>query len=181
GCRRSGAPRRRPGGSGGEWKRISKMINRNLYKRLERLESRARAVSVPDGIRLVLVNDGTPGGLTCVWGLDGRLVWWNPPEGCKVGELLEDTDNPEARSLRGMVADEMRIVIIGARGGREAGPTTARGPDGRLVWLGPPEGSRGGEPIEDHLTRSPGRRASAGNHSSSRTRREGAGDPGLTA
>ena len=157
------------------------MTNRNLYKRLERLEARALAVSAPDGFRLVMVNGGTPGGLTSVRGPDGRDVWWNPPEGCKVGELLENSDSPEARSLRGMVPDEMRIVFMAARDGREAGPTTSRGPDGRLVWLEPPEGSRVGEPIEDHLTRSLGRRASSGNNSSSWTRREGAGDPGLKA
>ena len=52
------------------------MINRNLHKRLERLEAGARAATVP---RFVLINGGTPGGLTCVWGPDGQLVWWNPP------------------------------------------------------------------------------------------------------
>jgi hypothetical protein len=34
------------------------MINRNLYKRLERLEARARVVTVP---RFVVINGGTPG------------------------------------------------------------------------------------------------------------------------
>ena len=76
-------------------------------------------------MRFVIVNGGEPGGLTCVWGPDGRHVWWNPPEGCKVRDLLEDTYSP----------CEMRVVIIGARDGRDAGPTTVMGPDGRLVWL----------------------------------------------
>jgi hypothetical protein len=126
------------------------MIKRNLYRRLEQLEACAPAAPVPE---FVVVNAGTPGGVTCVWGPDGRLVWWNPPKGCKVGELLEDSESPEARSLRGMAPDEMRVVIIGARDGRDAGPTTVIGPDGRLVWLEPPEGSQAGQPIEDHLTR----------------------------
>jgi hypothetical protein len=141
--------------------RLSKMINRNLYKRLERLEGRARVVTVP---RFVVVNSGTPGGPTCVPGPDGRLVWWNPTEGCRVGELLEDSENP---------AVEMRVVLTVART-----PTTVTGPDGRLVWLEPPEGSSAGEAIEDHPTKFICRRAFiSGNNSSSRPRRERAEDP----
>jgi hypothetical protein len=132
------------------------MINRNLYRRLERLEAGARAATVP---RFVVINGGTPGGRTCVWGPDGELVWWNPPAGCKVGELFADSDNPEV---------EMRVVLIGARDGREPGPTTVRGPDGRLVWMEPPEGCKAGELIEDHLTKFICRRPSSSNNSPSR-------------
>jgi hypothetical protein len=131
------------------------MIKRELYRRLERLEACVRAVTVP---RYVVINGGTPGGPTCVWGPDDRLVWWNPPEGCEVGELLDDSENPEV---------ERRVVLIGARNGKEPGPTTVMGPDGRLVWLEPPEGARAGEPIEDHLTKFICRRPSSGNNSSS--------------
>ena len=47
------------------------MINRNLYKRLERLEARAMAPGVSGGLRIVLVNDGTPGA-TRRWASKGR-------------------------------------------------------------------------------------------------------------
>jgi hypothetical protein len=110
------------------------MINRNLHKRLEKLEARAQDAIAP---RFVVVNGRTPGGATCVRGPDGRQVWWNPPEGCKSGELLG-----------GESSDGMFIVILGVRGGADAQPTTAMGPDGRLVWLDPPEGCKAGEPIE---------------------------------
>lgn len=140
------------------------MINRNLYRRLERLEASARAAIVP---RFVLINGGTPGGLTCVRGPDGRFVWWNPPEGCKVGELLEDSYNPQV---------EMRVILDVARNGGDRGPTTVKGPDGRLVWLEPPEGYRAGEPIEDHLTKFICRRPYSSSNSSSWTRRDRAAD-----
>jgi hypothetical protein len=44
-----------------------------------------------------------------------------------------------------------RLVLINE--GTAAGLTSVWGPDGRLVWLEPPEGYRAGEPIEDHLTK----------------------------
>ena len=71
------------------------MINRNLYKRLERLEGLAMAAGVPDEVRMVFVNGGSlrP---ACVIGPDGRYVWWKPPEGCQEGEPIEDSaDDPE--------------------------------------------------------------------------------------
>jgi hypothetical protein len=114
--------------------RISKMINRNLYKRLERLEARVQDAIPP---RHEVVNSQTPGGPTCVRGPDGRQVWWNPPEGCKSGEPLD-----------GVSSEGMHIVVMGVRGGRDAAPTTAIGPDGQVVWLDPPEGCQAGEPIE---------------------------------
>jgi hypothetical protein len=125
------------------------MIKRDLYKRLERLETRALVAADAAGIRLVFVNDGTPGGLTCVRGPDGRHVWWNPPEGCKVGDLLEDRDKPASRLFPARVPCGMRVIFVAARDGREAGPTTVIGPDGRHVWREPPEGCKEGELIED--------------------------------
>jgi hypothetical protein len=85
-----------------------------------------------------------------------------------VGELLEDSENPDA---------ELRVVISNARTVRESGPTTVMGPDGRLVWLEPPEGSSAGEAIEDHLTKFIPLTASSANNSSSRPRRDCAEDP----
>jgi len=110
------------------------MINRNFYKRLERLETRAQDAIPP---RFVVVNGGEPGGATSVRGPDGRPVWWNPPEGFKAGEPL-DAISP----------CEVFIVVLQTRGGPDVTATTARGPDGRLVWLNPPEGCKAGEPIE---------------------------------
>ena len=131
------------------------MISRNLYKRLERLEARALAASGRGGIRVAFVNSGSARP-ACVIGPDGRYVWWKPPEGCKVGKLVEDSDNPETGGfLTG--ADRLLLVQFVAPG-RSAEPTTVMGPDGRLVWLEPPEGCKEGEPIEDST-----------------------GDPGLTA
>lgn len=63
------------------------MIKRNLYRRLEQLEACAPAAPVPE---FVVVNAGTPGGVTCVWGPDGRLVWLEPPEGSQAGQPIED-------------------------------------------------------------------------------------------
>jgi hypothetical protein len=123
------------------------MINKGLYKRLERLESRALSASGTVA-PLEFINNGTPGGLKSVRGPDGRHVWWNPPEGCKVGELLEDGEARQARSLRGTVP-HFRILLIDAENGKEVGPTTVAGPDDRLVWLEPPAGCKAGEPIED--------------------------------
>src|SRR5579872_2277719 len=110
------------------------MINRNLRKRLERLETRAEDAIAP---RYVVVNSREPGGATCVRGPDGRPVWWNPPEGCKVGEPLD-----------GVSSSGMYIVVLTLRGGPDAEPTTAIGPEGRLVWVNPPDGCQVGEPIE---------------------------------
>jgi len=121
------------------------MISRALYKRLERLEARAWAEAVPVEDRLTFVNFGTPGGLTSVRGPDGRQVWWNPPAGCKVGELLEDSENSGVGLVRGRVPNRCRVMF----GHPDWGPTTVMGTDGRLVWLKPPEGCKEGEPIED--------------------------------
>ena len=123
------------------------MINRNLYKRLERLEALAMAAGVSDEHRMVFVNGGSlrP---ACVIGPDGRYVWWKPPEGCRVGELVEDRSPPvRARSSQAGVPDTIIIGFVDGQGGK--GPTTVIGPDGRLVWLEPPEGCQEGEPIED--------------------------------
>ena len=58
--------------------------------------------------------------------------------------------------------------------------TCVWGPDGRLVWLEPPEGSKAGELIEDHLTKFICRWPSSSNNSPSRTRRDRAADTGFT-
>jgi hypothetical protein len=123
--------------------RKSKMINRNLYKRLERLEARSLAASVPEENRIVFVNGGSlrP---ACVIGPDGRFVWWRPPAGYKVGELIEDSE-----TRPGLYGVPARILVGFADDEGGAGPTTLRGPDKRLVWLKPPKGCKEDEPIED--------------------------------
>jgi hypothetical protein len=134
-------------------KRISKMISRNLYKRLERLEADARRACGRGGIKVAFVNSGMRP--ACVIGPDGSHIWWKPPEGRKVGEPVQDPDDFDARGFRSG-ADRLLLISF-VRPGNEAGrtavqipePTTVRGPDGRLVWLEPPEGYEEGEPIED--------------------------------
>jgi hypothetical protein len=120
------------------------MTKRNLAKRLDRLEALAREVR--DRMCPVIMaysNGGPAQGPTVVIGPDGRFVWWKPPAGFKVGELAHRGDDPEGRLLQ---AEVPLLFIVGC--GRK-GPTTAIGPDGRLVWLEPPEGCKAGEPIED--------------------------------
>jgi hypothetical protein len=126
------------------------MNRRNLSRRLDRLEALAPRWN-PTEIEVVFVNDGQPGGLRSVRGPDDRHVWWNPPEGCKVGELIEDSVTPraEARLLGGHVLHKMSVVFMEGREGGPGGPKAEPGPDGRLVWLEPPEGCQAGEPIED--------------------------------
>jgi hypothetical protein len=58
-------------GESGAPERRSKMIHRNLYKRLERLEDSAREATVPG---LVLINEGTAAGLISVLGAAGSFV-----------------------------------------------------------------------------------------------------------
>jgi hypothetical protein len=108
------------------------MINRNLYKRLERLEAQALAARGGDENIIAFVNGGSlrP---ACVIGPDGAYVWWKPPEGCKVSDLV----------------DPQMMLVAFADPGDEMEPTTVMGPDGRLVWLEPPQGHKEGEPIED--------------------------------
>jgi hypothetical protein len=85
------------------------MIKRNLYKRLERLEALTTAAGGYDEITIAFVNGGSVRP-ACVIGPEGRYVWWKPPEGCKVGELVEDRDTPEAPAT---------IIIGFADGGGE--------------------------------------------------------------
>jgi hypothetical protein len=126
------------------------MNRRNLSRRLDRLEALAPRWNPPD-IEIVFVNDGEPGGLRSVRGPDDRHVWWNPPAGCKVGELIEDSVTPraEARLLGGHVLHKMSVVFMEGREGGPGGPKAEPGPDGRLVWSEPAEGCQVGEPIED--------------------------------
>jgi hypothetical protein len=86
----------------------------------------------------------------CVVGPDGRYmryIWWKPPEGCQVGELVEDCRNPESRWF----VPELSLLILVAfvAPGHSKGPSTVIAPDGRLVWLEPPLHLKAGEPIED--------------------------------
>jgi hypothetical protein len=128
-------------------KEVMIMNKRNLEKRLERLEAGVQRRNYK--LTFEFVNDSSPGGLTSVSGPDGREVWWNPPAGCKVGELVEG-EKPAVRRSPRAGPHLFRILYMTGKGG----PTTLLGPDGRLVWLEPPEGSKAGEAIEDHPTRS---------------------------
>src|SRR5580704_8878758 len=128
-----------------ETERKSEMNRRNFTKRLDRLEALALRLN-PPRIRIEFVNDRTPGGLRSVRGPDDRHVWWNPPEGGKVGELLEDSDTPRDE-MRSKIPELISVVFI-----RPRGPKAVPGPDGRFVWLEPPKGCEVGEPIEDSAT-----------------------------
>jgi hypothetical protein len=114
------------------------MIKRSLYRRLERLEARVQADRAVLRYRVLFVGGGPAGELATVIGPDGRMVWWNPPEGSEVGGLAHERSNFE---------DGLRHLEITFEG-KEV-PTTVRGPDGRLVWAHPPVGGKEGEPIED--------------------------------
>jgi hypothetical protein len=76
-------------------RRISKMNKGNLQRRLHLVEARALIAStMPSDIRIVFchASDGRPAGIS-VFGPDGRLVWLEPPEGSREGELVRETDN----------------------------------------------------------------------------------------
>jgi hypothetical protein len=64
----------------------------SLRRRLERVESRASQSTMP-GIRIVFCHarDGRPTGVS-VFGPGGRLVWLEPPAGCREGELVPEED-----------------------------------------------------------------------------------------
>jgi hypothetical protein len=67
------------------------MTTTSYRKRLERLEAgilRRTPEKLPS---FTVVNASGSGAPSSVIGPDGRDVWWNPPEGHKVGELLEDS------------------------------------------------------------------------------------------
>lgn len=138
----------RAGPRGGMLVKGPKMIGRNLNKRLDRLEARVladRAKFMRPRYILAHIYGGPAEGPICVAAPDGRDVWWKPPAGCKVGdELAKCGDDPESDLL------PVYVVVCESRipGGGKA-PTTAIGPDGRLVWLEPPAGCKAGEPIED--------------------------------
>ena len=70
------------------------MIKKNIYRRLERLEARVSPACRAPVIRTLYAHsrDGKPAGLSVI-GPDGRHVWWEPPEGCKKGEPVEDSQN----------------------------------------------------------------------------------------
>jgi hypothetical protein len=69
------------------------------------------------------------------------------------GNLQRRLERAEARALRTLaVPSGIRIVFCHARDGRPAG-ISEFGPDGRLVWLEPPEGSREGEYVNEECAR----------------------------
>jgi hypothetical protein len=122
------------------------MSRSNVSKRLDRLEALMGAARAADGIRVAFINSASlrP---ACVVGPYGRYIWWKPPEGYKVGELVEDCHNPESP---GFLPELSRLILVAFQApGRSGGPTTVIAPDGRLVWLEPPLHLRAGEPIED--------------------------------
>jgi hypothetical protein len=75
--------------------RISKMTKGNHQRRLQLVEARAvQASTMPSDIRIVFCHarDGRPAGIS-VWGPDGSLVWLEPPEGSREGELVTEAGN----------------------------------------------------------------------------------------
>jgi hypothetical protein len=70
------------------------MIKRIFYRRLERLEASVLAATRLPVYKTVYAHlrDGKPAGSSVI-GPDGRHVWWEPPEGCKEGEPVEDSRN----------------------------------------------------------------------------------------
>jgi hypothetical protein len=70
------------------------MIKRILYRRLERLEARVLSGGRVPVFKTVYahVRDGKAAGSSVIRP-DGRHVWWEPPEGCKEGEPVEDSQN----------------------------------------------------------------------------------------
>jgi len=75
-----------------ENERISKMIKRNLYRRLEQLEAHVMPDERAPLFQLVYAHprDGKPA-CSSVVEPDGRRVWLEPPEGCKKGEPVENS------------------------------------------------------------------------------------------
>jgi hypothetical protein len=68
----------------------------NLNKQLERIEARvSQASAVPSGIRIVFCHarEGRPAGIS-VFGPGSRLVWLEPPAGCREGELVHEEGQP---------------------------------------------------------------------------------------
>jgi hypothetical protein len=65
----------------------------SLRRRLERVESRASQTSTMTGIRIVFCHarEGRPTGVS-VLGPGGRLVWLDPPAGCREGEQVQEED-----------------------------------------------------------------------------------------
>ncbi len=137
------------------------MNTKNLYRRLERLEALALAVRSSGRVRVLFV-DGDPKNPTTMVGPDGQLVWWRPPEGRKMGEPLKG--NLGTRMLRTGGLHEI-VVMFGT--GMD-GPTTVIGPNGRLVWLKPPEGCKEGETVDergqDHVAKDPSCALRQGDH-----------------
>jgi hypothetical protein len=120
------------------------MNRRNLHRRLDRLEARWYRARWSPG-KLSFVNSGHPEDAATMIGPDGQLVWWRPPEGCKMGEPLEPPHALETRRTRGEVPGGCRIIF----GDPMRGPTTVVAPDGRLLWLKPPEGYKEGEAVDE--------------------------------
>jgi hypothetical protein len=76
------------GAESGEPQAKSPAIGRSLYQRVQRLSARLRHAYSAGGIdKVIFVRaiDGRPAG-SCEKSPDGRLVWLDPPVGCKAGE-----------------------------------------------------------------------------------------------
>jgi hypothetical protein len=77
--------------AGGEPPVTSKTITRVLYQRVQQFRARALQSTGPVLAPLTFVRaiDGRPAG-SSVKGPDGRLVWLDPPAGCKAGDPVDD-------------------------------------------------------------------------------------------
>ena len=73
----------------------------NLQSRLQRIEGRAlQVLTMPSHIRVVFCHalDGRPAG-TSEMRPDGRLVWLEPPEGSREGELVTEEEQSDQNRM----------------------------------------------------------------------------------
>jgi hypothetical protein len=85
--------------------------------------------------------------------LSGRPVRQAPAEGCPTGEPVREEKKPGSVWSDGPIGSELpykvpeiTVEFWHSENGLPAG-TSVNGPDGRLVWLDPPEGCQKGEPV----------------------------------
>ena len=91
-----------PGSTTGEPQVVSQAIDSSLHERLRQIKSRLQQASGQSAIRrMIFVHsvDGRAAG-SSVAGPDGRHRWWDPPEGFKKDDLVEEDKSP----LRDVVA-----------------------------------------------------------------------------
>jgi hypothetical protein len=99
------------------------MNQANLRRRLERVESCAlQASTMHPGIRIVFCHarDGRPAGIS-VFGPAGRLVWLEPPVGCREASWLMSKASPTNMAvfpveLRCLFQASRYKVLLGGRG-----------------------------------------------------------------